>query len=139
MSQENVEIVRSAFAAFERDGPAGMLPHFDCEIEWTTTDGHIEPATYRGYEGVLHYLGTMAREFGGICLEAQELIDAGEQVVVTWRIHGREKLSGGREKLSGARVEMTLTSVSLLCDGKIVRVRNYSDKTQALEAVGLRE
>jgi ketosteroid isomerase-like protein len=57
MSQENVEIVRHAFAAFERDGLAGMLPHFDCEI----------------------------------------------------------------------------------CDGKIVRVRNYSDKTQALEAVGLRE
>ena len=132
MSQENVEIVRRAFAAFERDGLAGMLPHFDCEIEWTTTDGHIEPATYRGYEGVLHYLGTMAREFDGIRLEAQELIDAGEQVVVTWRVHGREKLSG-------ARVEMTLTSVSLLCDGKIVRVRNYSDKTQALEAVGLRE
>jgi ketosteroid isomerase-like protein len=74
----------------------------------------------------------MAREFDGIRLEAQELIDAGEQVVVTWRIHGREKLSG-------AHVETTLTSVSLLCDGKIIRVRNYSDKTQALEAVGLRE
>ena len=92
MSQENVEIVCRAFAAFECDGLAGMLPHFDCEIEWTTTDGHIEPATYRGYEGLLHYLGTMAREFDGIRLDAQELIDAGEQVVVTWRIHGREKL-----------------------------------------------
>ena len=45
MSQENVEIVCRAFAAFERDGLAGMLPHFDSEIEWTTTDGHIEPAT----------------------------------------------------------------------------------------------
>jgi ketosteroid isomerase-like protein len=132
MSQENVEIVRRAFTAFERDGLAGMLPHFDCEIEWTTTDGHIEPATYRGYEGVLGYFGTMAREIDGIRLEALELIDAGEQVVLTWRIHGRAKLSG-------ASVEMTLTSVSLLCDGKIVGVRNYSDKTQALEAVGLRE
>jgi len=74
----------------------------------------------------------MAREFDGIRLEALELIDAGEQVVLTWRIHGRAKLSG-------ARVEMTLTSVSLLCDGKIARVLNYSDKTQALGAVGLRE
>ena len=132
MSQENVEIVRHAFTAFERDGLAGMLPHFDCEIEWTTSDGHIEPATYRGYEGVLHYLATMACEIDGIRLEALELIDAGEQIVVTWRIHGRAKLSG-------AYVEMTLTSVSLLCDGKIVRVRNYSDRTQALEAAGLRE
>jgi ketosteroid isomerase-like protein len=132
MSQENVEIVCRAFAAFERDGLAGMLPHFDCEIEWTTTDAYIEPATYRGYEGVLRYLGTMAREFDGIHLEAQELIDAGDQVVVTWRIHGRGKLSG-------APVDITLTSVSFLRDGKIVRVRNYSDKSEALEAVELRE
>jgi ketosteroid isomerase-like protein len=47
MSQENVEVVRGAFAAFERDGLAGMLPHFDSEIEWTTTDGYTDPATYR--------------------------------------------------------------------------------------------
>jgi ketosteroid isomerase-like protein len=91
MSQVNVELVRHAFGAFERDGLAGMLPHFDCEIEWTTTDSYIAPATYRGYEGVLRYLGTMVREFDGIHLEAQELIGAGDQVVVTWRIHGRGK------------------------------------------------
>jgi len=131
MSQVNVELVRHAFGAFERDGLAGMLPHFDCEIEWTTTDAYIEPATYRGYEGVLRYLGTMAREFDGIHLEARELIGAGHQVVVTWRIHGRGK--------SGAPVDITLTSVSFLRDGKIVRVRNYSDQSEALEAVELRE
>ena len=34
MSQENVELVRRAFDAFERGGLAGMLPQFDCEVEW---------------------------------------------------------------------------------------------------------
>jgi len=36
-------------------------------------------------------------------------------------------------------VDITLTSVSFLRDGKIVRVRNYSDQSEALEAVELRE
>ena len=90
MSQENVEIVRRALHCIRTRRPRRHgLPHFDCEIEWTTTNGHIEPATYRGYEGVLRYLGAMACEIDGIRLEVLELIDAGEHVVFTWRVHGR--------------------------------------------------
>jgi ketosteroid isomerase-like protein len=71
-------------------------------------------------------------EIDDLRIEPEQLIDAGEQVVVSMRI-------SGRGKLSGAHVELTLTSVSLLRDGNIVRGRNYSEKAEALEAVGLRK
>ena len=132
MSQGNVEIVRSAFAAGERDGLDGLLSALDPEIEWTTTGAFIEAATYQGHEGVRGYLGAMEDEFDDMRIDPEEFIDAGEQVVVAVRI-------SGRGKRSGAPVELMLTSVFSLRGDKIVRIRNYAERAEALEAAGLTE
>jgi ketosteroid isomerase-like protein len=129
MSQENVEIVRRAFAT---EGIDTLMPYLDPEIDWTTTGAFLEAATYRGHEEVRGYLGAMQAEFDDLHDATDEIIDAGELVVVTHRI-------SGRGKQSGAPVELTLTSVCSVRDGKIVRIRNYGSKAQALEAAGLRE
>ena len=132
MSEEDVEIVRRAIEAYGRGGLDGMLRYYDPEIEWTTTAGYIEPATYRGHEGIRRYLGTVADEFDDLRIEPVELIDTGEQVIGSVRFTGRGKASG-------APVEMTLISVSSLRDGLIYRVRNYPGMADALEAAGLPE
>jgi ketosteroid isomerase-like protein len=41
--------------------------------------------------------------------------------------------------VSGLAVEIALTTVYTLREGKIVRVDSYETKLQALEAVGLRD
>jgi ketosteroid isomerase-like protein len=132
MSQENVEAVRLALEAYEREGLDGYLRYLDPEIEWTSTDAYIERATYRGHEGVRRYLGTMEAEFEEIRIEPVELIDAGEQVISSVRI-------SGRGKGSGAPVELILISVGWLRDGVAYRIRNYPDMAAALEAAGLSE
>jgi len=132
MSRENVEIVRRAIEAYEREGLDGSLRYYDPEIEWTSTDAYIEAATYRGHDGVCRYLGTMEAEFDDLRIEPVELIDAGEQVISRVRISGR-----GRS--SGAPVELMLFSVVSLRDGMIYRLRNYPDMGAALEAAGLEE
>ena len=132
MSQENVEIVRVALEAFEREGLNGYLRYLDPEIEWTTTGGWIEAATYRGHEGVRRYLGSIEAEFDDLRVEPVRLIDAGEQVISSVRI-------SGRGKTSDAPVELTLISVGRLRDGKGYRIRNYPDMAAALEAAGLQE
>jgi ketosteroid isomerase-like protein len=131
MSQENVEIVRAAFEA-GRVGFAGVLPYLHPEIEWTTTGAFLEAATYRGHEGVLRYIGSMEAEFDDLRNEPEDFVDAGEEVVAVSRV-------SGRGKRSGAAVELTIASVSSLRDGKIVRIRNYVTRTEALEAAGLSE
>jgi ketosteroid isomerase-like protein len=132
MSQENMEIVRRAFDAFEREGLDGLMRYLDPQVEWTTTGAFLEAATYRGHEGVRGYLGAMIDEFDELRNTPEEFIDAGEQVVVTTR-------ASGRGKLSGAPVELTMAAVSLVKDGRIIRIRNYREKAEALEAAGLSE
>jgi ketosteroid isomerase-like protein len=132
MSRENVEAVRRALEAYEREGLDGYLRYLDPEIEWTSTDAYIERATYRGHEGVRRYLGTMEEEFADLRIEPVELIDAGEQVISSVRI-------SGRGKTSGAPVALTLISVSSLRNGMGYRVRNYPDMAAALEAAGLEQ
>jgi uncharacterized protein len=132
MSQESVEIVRRSFDAFERDGLNGLLAYLDPEIEWTTTGTFIESDTYRGHDGVRRYLGAMLDEFEDARAEPTELIDAGEQVVVSIRY-------SGRGKQSGAPVELTMTQVCSVRDGVAVRIRNYPTRAEALKAAGLSE
>jgi ketosteroid isomerase-like protein len=132
MSQENVEIVRRAFAASLRDGLEGLMPYLDPEIEWTTTGAFLEAATYRGHAGVRRYLGSMEEEFEDLSNQPEQLIDAGDQVFVRSRV-------SGRGKRSGAPVELVMHSVSWVRDSKIVRIRNYLTRAEALEAAGLSE
>ena len=132
MSEENVEVVRRAFDAYHREGLDGMLRYLDPEIEWTTTGAFLEAATYRGHEGVRRYLGAMIDEFDDLRNTPEEFIDAGEQVVVTTR-------ASGRGRLSGAPVELPMAAVSLVKDGRIIRIRNYREKAEALKAAGLSE
>jgi uncharacterized protein len=132
MSQENVDTVRRSIEAYGRKGLDGTLRYYDPEVEWETTGGFIEPASYRGHEGIRRYLGSMEEEFEHIRIEPEELIDAGEHVISSVRI-------SGRGKGSGAPVALTLISVGTLRDGLIYRVRNYPDMATALEAAGLRE
>ncbi len=103
MSEENVETVRRAVEAYEREGLNGWMRYYAPEIEWTTTDKSIERATYRGHDGVRRFFGSFDDEFDDLRFDVEELIDAGEQVVLTLRV-------GGRGKASGAPVEMTRSS-----------------------------
>jgi ketosteroid isomerase-like protein len=59
-----------------------------------------------------------------------ELIDAGERVVVLLRDHER------REDMD-AEVEIIGAAIWTIRDGKVARIEHHSDRAQALEAAGL--
>jgi ketosteroid isomerase-like protein len=85
MSQEDVEIVRRAFAT---EGIEELMEYLDPEIEWSTTGMLLEHAIYRGHERVRGYLGEMNAAFDDLRDAPEEVIDAGEVVLVTNRISG---------------------------------------------------
>jgi ketosteroid isomerase-like protein len=66
-------------------------------------------------------------------MRAVKYLDAGEENVVVFH----HEVAKGRE--SGVVVETDTGTVQTVRDGKIVRVRSYMDRNQALEAAGLRE
>ena len=56
-------------------------------------------------------------------------MDSGDRVLVTVRL-------GGRGRGSGIEIDALFYDVYTLRDGKIVRMDQFTERTQALEAVG---
>jgi ketosteroid isomerase-like protein len=133
MSQENLEIVRLLFSAFEKTGPEGTFRFLSPEIEWEVRPDLPDSRTYRGHDGVRELLATFEDVLDEQWYSPRELIPAGELVVVPLRW-------GGRGKTSGVKVEeREETWVLTLQDGAITRVTEYATKEAALDAVGLSE
>jgi ketosteroid isomerase-like protein len=133
MSQENVEIVRSTMEAFIR-GDDDFWERFDADIEWTTAADEPDPQTYRGIEGIRSLVRALFDELWERDFEvlSVEFIDADPHVVVPLRLRVKARQSG-------VELEAEETHVYELRSHKVVRVREYRTKREALEAVGLSE
>jgi ketosteroid isomerase-like protein len=129
-----VAIVRSAFIASSGGDPTGALAAYDPAGEWDMTGvaGWAEKDVYRGVEEVLPFLQEWANSWRDWHYELEEVRDAGEQVFVA--IH---ELAFGIE--SGARVDQRRYFAVHVDQGLIVRVRMFSERPDALKAVGLKD
>jgi ketosteroid isomerase-like protein len=132
MSQENVEIVRRAFAAFSRDGPEAMARFWDPEIEVGVPPELAQAGTYRGRDAVLGWISEWSDAWERIEYTPQEIVENDDAVVVTL-------LYDGVGKGSGLRIDGTFWYLMRLRDGKIVYLRLYGNEAEALEAAGLSE
>src|SRR5436190_22555327 len=83
MSQENVEVVRRSFQAFNEKGLAGASELWHPEIVWHTDAMGLEPGGYTGFDTVRTYLEGFIRAFGAWYIDAQELIDLGGNEVLS--------------------------------------------------------
>ena len=128
MSQGNVEIVRAAFEAWMRGDLDAMLANADPDIEWYVLPDAPDPGPHRGRTVVLERMAVW-RDMLALKAEVFEYIDAGEYVIMPLRMRGRPPGSD-------ADVVLDEVYVSKFLDGKIVEVREYRTKADALEAVG---
>jgi ketosteroid isomerase-like protein len=138
----NVEIVREAIVASrssdldarnEEDGVARRLALWDPECEYTSVMATLEPATYRGHDGIRRYLSDLAKRWSEWRAEPEEVFDVGpDTVLATFRFR-----AVGKD--SGVPVEARLGSVFVLSRGRLVRGRTYPSRKEALEAAGLHE
>jgi ketosteroid isomerase-like protein len=82
MSQENVELVRAAFHAWQRGGLDAVAEFWDARIDWRAAEGALDdPGPIRGMDAMRAYLQDWLDDFDELSIEPEELIDAGEQVV----------------------------------------------------------
>src|SRR5262245_7522145 len=132
MSEENVEIVRSWIDAFNRGGIEETLRYLDPEIEWTTAITYLKAGTYHGREGVRKWMQGAFADWESLQVEPERFIDAADQVVIPLQITAAR---GTTEP----RAVFNFTTVAELQRGVIVRIRNYKDQAEALEAAGLSE
>jgi ketosteroid isomerase-like protein len=133
MSEENVTTVREAFEAFLRGDQEKTADLVDPEIEFHGTVGGLQEGQ------VAHGQSQIDEQFEEVDLEAweerrleaEEYIDAGDNVVVLLHEYRR-----GRG--SGVELEAKTAVVVAVSGGRVVRIQGYMDRHAALEAAGLR-
>jgi ketosteroid isomerase-like protein len=123
MSQ-NVEIVRR-FLAFDVEE---ALTYADPDIVWNP----IEESPTQGHDAVRASLERWKGEWDHYKLVPEEFVDRGDLVVVTVRL-------GGRGRASGVEIDARFYDVYTLRDGKIVRMDQFTERSEALEAAGRSE
>jgi ketosteroid isomerase-like protein len=135
MSREDSElaqIARRGYDAFNRGDLEASLADLDPGIEWWPASDEPITDPYRGHDGYRRLLAEAREGVPDLQVEIEELYVVGDQVVTCVRFWGR-----GRD--SGASVEIRETHLARVRQGKIIEVREYREKHEALEAVGLRE
>jgi ketosteroid isomerase-like protein len=138
MSGENVEIVRTLAEGFQHRQHERAFEFYDPEIEWDASAfGDTYPdiaGVYHGHEGVRTYWRNWLSAWSDLQFEIQDVVDAGDQVVLLIRNQrqwGRH--SGLETKFAPYGMVFTFRG------GKVVRWRNFPDQQSALEAAGLGE
>jgi ketosteroid isomerase-like protein len=134
MSQENVEIVLRAIAAWNSGDDEAALRDADPEIVWQLSGAFPGfESEYHGHAGLRRFWKAFREPWECIAIEPLNITEVDQhRVLVNFRFDGTGRASG---------VDTTL-EVSFLCairNGKVIRLRVFSDHAEALEAVGLRE
>ena len=135
MSQENVEVVRKAFAGAGADAIRETAQaYWDPEVEYVEDPGWPGASRYKGRDEVLRcweaYIDALGPG-GEVAATVERVFDAGERVVPFVRVRGRSPSGVPHEHLWAYLVEVR--------SGRIVRFRAYYEPEKALEAVGLWE
>jgi ketosteroid isomerase-like protein len=132
MSQENVEIARRAFDAWNRGDTEAWIEAWDEQAEFRPMRAQLEGDAYRGHAGLRRFVAEMSEEWEGFRFEVEEIRDAGEPLVATGRVKARGRVSG-------VDLDVPLALVGSARGGKIAFVRLYSSPGEALQAAGLSE
>jgi ketosteroid isomerase-like protein len=131
MSQENVEVVREHNEAINRAADQAAVALHDPDSVWHARADEPDAQPHHGHESIQGLIASWRAMFPDIRVEVEEYIDAGDHVIVPSKLCGE---GAG----SGVAVDAPYTFVFKLRNQKILEVREYHTKAEALEAVGLR-
>jgi ketosteroid isomerase-like protein len=132
MSAENVAVVRSIYAAFDRGDIPAVLGLLDPGIVWNEAENfpYADGNPYIGPDAVLN--GVFARlgtEWDGFGADMPNFIDGGDQVIVTGRYRGTWPATGRAMNPQA----LHLWTVK---DGKAVGFQQYVDTLAVAKAMG---
>jgi ketosteroid isomerase-like protein len=145
VSEQNIELVRALQPAGGVDlvelthaqqvGPAPadaaalFAQDFQCSFIAGEKSGFTS-LSYSGVEGFIEGWREWLSPWESYRIEAEQFIDAGEQVVVLARVHARTR----RDHVE---MEHAPAAVWTLADGRVARIEFYLERSQALADAGL--
>jgi ketosteroid isomerase-like protein len=123
------EALREVYAALNRNDIPATVKAFDPQIEWIEPPEYPSGGTYYGHASVkLHLSQARSTWAEGRC-EPERFIIAGDKIIVFAYV--RVRLEHETEWREAA-----IADVYTFRNGKIIQMRHFSDRQQALEWAG---
>jgi ketosteroid isomerase-like protein len=133
MSERNVDLHRRFIDAFNARDMEAMISCCDPGIEYHSQFAAADGAVYHGHDGIRRWHRDLEEVWGAeIRAEPEAYFDLGQHTSVSYMFHGR----GQR---SGAKVAMPGTQVARWREGRMVYVRGYTQRDDALHDLGVSE
>jgi ketosteroid isomerase-like protein len=131
-SEQSVKVAESVFEAFNSEHIEEVLAltHADFELE-VPPSLSAEPDLYRGHAGMRRYWESFQDAMEEIRMSPEVVAAGGDSVVVALHLTAK-----GRS--TGIAVEQHTVGVWTIRDGKILRIRAFASRSEALAAVGLK-
>lgn len=128
MSQERVDQIRSGLEHYLTTGEVDLDRLADDAV---IRDHDIpDPHDYRGKQGFLRWLSDWGEAWDEWTIEPEEFLDAGDKVVIVFRMKARGRASG-------LEIDRNDALVYEFRGGKIVALDYYNSREQALATAGL--
>jgi len=134
MSQENVELVRRGFDAYNRRDLAGLLENWapDAVVDWSRSRG-FDAGVFRGHDAIRAHWQRLLESFDDVRIEVVDPIEEVEDGLLVVENLGYLR---GRD---GIEVQTRSALLITIRDGQTASFTLYQTKQEALEAAGLRE
>jgi uncharacterized protein (TIGR02246 family) len=132
VSQENIELVRSAFDAWNRGDVEAFADHMVEDVAWLEVSGRPEGGVSerRGRNRLRHSLESLFEAWESYRLEVERIAGVGNRLVAVVR-------EVARGRASGLEVDSRWGYLITVDGGQIVRVEAYRDAAEALHVAGL--
>ena len=132
MSEAEIDELRAVYEAVGRGDWDTAFQDARPDFEFQTPDQNPIAGTYRGREAIRGFFAEIWAAFDDVTLKPEEFLEVDDQILVS--LHMQLRPSD-----SGATVEMRLTHLWTMRDGKPARCQVFLRHGEALEAVGLSE
>jgi len=132
MSQENLDTLRGVYEEWAKGNFAPATALYDPLAVFVPFPDFPAEPHYIGPEGVRRFMVPFLAAWIDLTMTAEQFIDAGDSIVVVTRWSGV-----GKE--SGAPTTRQVFDVWTFRGRTVVRAEFFSDRGEALEAVGLSE
>jgi ketosteroid isomerase-like protein len=126
------EVVRELAGAINADDVQGLARLLDPEVvQYGTRGGVDQGRVIRGREAVLAYWDEIGETWEWQTFEPAQVIEMDDVVVALWD-------ETVRIRDSESDIESSTASLIKVRDGKVVEMRGYMDRDEALRAAGLK-
>ena len=129
MPDTSLETLRDIYSAIQHHDSERLTEALAHDIEWTLPETVPWGGTHHGHLGVMAVVEIFEEHVDGLWAEPDELIEAGDELVVLGRVMGRARSTG-------QAFEVPFAHVWSLTDGVPSRFRGYYDAAPILAALG---